>query len=65
VIPSHVTARVAIELGSTFGWREYVGHAGKMITIDHFGASAPANKLMEEYGFTIENIVETLKQSVS
>lgn len=65
VIPSHVTARVAIELGSTFGWREYVGHAGKMITIDHFGASAPANKLMEEYGFTVENIVETLKQSVS
>jgi transketolase len=64
VIPSHVTARVAIELGSTFGWREYVGQAGKMITIDHFGASAPANKLLQEYGFTLENIVETFKQIV-
>ena len=63
VIPSHVTARVAIELGSPFGWREYAGHTGKMITIDHFGASAPANKLMQEYGFTVENIVETFKKS--
>ena len=62
VIPGHVTARVAIELGSAFGWREYVGQAGKMITIDHFGASAPANKLLQEYGFTIENIVKTFKQ---
>ncbi|MBM4765351.1 transketolase [Bacillus sp. B15-48] len=64
VIPSHVTARVAIELGSTFGWKEYVGHTGKTITIDHFGASAPANKLLQEYGFTVENIVETFKKTV-
>ncbi|WP_243459694.1 transketolase [Metabacillus bambusae] len=64
VIPSHVTARVAIELGSKFGWREYVGQTGKTITIDHFGASAPANKLLQEYGFTVENIIETFKMIV-
>ncbi|MDL5039657.1 transketolase [Heyndrickxia coagulans] len=64
VLPRDITARVAIELGTAFGWRAYVGQAGKMITINHFGASAPANTLLEEYGFTIENIVETFKQMV-
>ncbi|WP_217275717.1 transketolase [Niallia circulans] len=64
VIPSHITARVAIELGSSLGWREYIGHNGRMITIDHFGASAPANRLMEEYGFTVEHIVETFRSTL-
>jgi len=41
-----------------------VGQAGKTITIDHFGASAPANKLLHEYGFTVENIVESFKRIV-
>lgn len=64
VIPSHVTARVAIELGSSLGWRAYAGHAGEMITIDHYGASAPANRLLHEYGFTVENVVETFKKII-
>ncbi|WP_226793751.1 transketolase [Bacillus sp. B1-b2] len=61
VIPSHITARVGIELGSTFGWREYVGNTGKTITLDHFGASSPADILLKEYGFTVENVVATFK----
>ncbi|MCM3570405.1 transketolase [Neobacillus mesonae] len=63
VIPRNVRARVAIELGSSFGWREYIGEYGEKITIDHFGASAPANKLLQEYGYTVENVVRTFKQS--
>lgn len=65
VLPSAITARLAIEMGSSFGWREYIGAAGKKITIDHFGASAPAEKLMQEYGFTVENVVSTFKQLTS
>ncbi|WP_428909716.1 transketolase [Niallia sp. Krafla_26] len=62
VLPSHLTARVAIELGSSLGWREYTGQQGKTITIDQFGASGPADQLLQEYGFTVENIVRTYKQ---
>ncbi|MDF2858243.1 MAG: transketolase [Neobacillus sp.] len=62
VLPSNLTVRVAIEMGSSFGWREYIGAEGKKITIDHFGASAKPEKLMEEYGFTVENVVRTFKQ---
>jgi transketolase len=61
VIPTDITVRLAIELGSSFGWKEYVGANGKLITIDHFGASAPANKLLEQYGFTVDNIVSVFK----
>lgn len=64
VLPSNVKARVAIELGTSFGWREYIGSHGKMITINHFGASAPAEQLLQEYGFTVENVVDTFKQLV-
>ena len=62
VLPSNVTKRVGIELGSSFGWREYVGSQGETIAINHFGASAPADKLLEEYGFTVENVVATFKK---
>ncbi|WP_071396172.1 transketolase [Bacillus tuaregi] len=61
VIPKNLIARVAIELGSSFGWREYIGEYGEKITINHFGASAPADKLMQEYGFTVEHVVHTFK----
>ncbi|WP_394237690.1 transketolase [Niallia oryzisoli] len=64
VIPDNVTSRLAIELGSSFGWREYVGRNGALLTIDHFGASGPANTLQEVYGFTVENVVTTFKQLV-
>ncbi|MGY3718510.1 transketolase [Sutcliffiella cohnii] len=62
VLPKNVKARLAIEMGSTIGWREYVGDEGKVLGIDQFGGSAPASKLLEEYGFTVENVVNNFKQ---
>lgn len=61
VLPSSLKARLAIELGASLGWREYIGDKGEKITIDHFGASAPAEKLFEEYGFTVVNVVKKFK----
>ncbi len=57
VLPDRVEARVAIEAASSFGWERYVGNAGAVVGIDHFGASAPADVLYREYGFTAENLV--------
>jgi transketolase len=62
VLPSTITARVGIEMATSLGWREYVGAQGETITIDHFGASSKPEKLMQEYGFTVENIVRTFKR---
>ncbi|WP_445487997.1 transketolase [Niallia sp. 03133] len=64
VLPEAIPARVAIEAGASFGWREYIGAKGEHITIDHFGASAPAEKLFAEYGFTVENVVEKVKTAI-
>ena len=58
VLPAAVTARLAIEAGSPFGWDRYTGAQGDVIGISTFGASAPAAKLFEEFGFTVENVVE-------
>ena len=58
VIPPQVKARVAIEMGTTFGWERYTGEQGRILGIDTFGASAPGNKVIEAYGFTIENVVK-------
>ncbi|EMF0127194.1 transketolase [Enterococcus hirae] len=62
VLPKAVTKRVAIEAAASFGWERYVGTEGTTITIDHFGASAPGNKILEEFGFTVENVVATFNQ---
>jgi transketolase len=59
VLPKAITKRVAIEAASPFGWERYVGFEGKVIGIDHFGASAPGNKILAEFGFTVENVVNT------
>ena len=61
VLPNAVRRRVAIEMAASLPWYEYVGLDGAVIGIDTFGASAPAAKIIEEYGFTVENIVETVK----
>ena len=61
VLPEAAEKRVAIEMASPFGWEHYVGPKGKTITINHFGASAPGNKIMEEFGFTVENVLQTYK----
>lgn len=59
VLPPEVRARVAIEMAHPFGWERYVGDAGTVLGIDRFGASAPGERLMAEFGFTVERVVET------
>lgn len=61
VLPKTVTKRVAVEAAASFGWEKYTGTSGKVIAIDHFGASAPGDKVLSEFGFTVENVVETFK----
>lgn len=59
VLPKHIRKRLAVEMACDFGWHKYVGLDGKVISVNQFGASAPANIVIQEYGFTVENIVET------
>lgn len=59
LLPKHITKRLAVEAASSFGWHKYLGSDGKMISIDSFGASGPADTLFKHFGFTIENIVKT------
>jgi transketolase len=61
VLPPEVTARVAIEQASTFGWERYVGATGRVIGMHTFGASAPLKALQQEFGFTVENVVAAAK----
>jgi transketolase len=61
VLPPDVTQRVSIEAGVTLGWHRYVGREGEIIGIDHFGASAPGNILLKEFGFTVENVLHRVK----
>jgi len=64
VLPSEVWARVSIEAGVTLGWQKYVGLNGITIGVDQFGASAPAEKIYEEYGITARAIVEAVAELV-
>ena len=57
VLPPNVPARLAVELGVAQGWQRYTGERGDMLGIERFGASAPAEVLLREYGFTVENVV--------
>lgn len=61
VLPNAVRKRVGIEMGSSFGWGKYVGLDGTVIAIDTFGASAPGEKIIEEYGFTVDNVVKAVE----
>lgn len=61
VIPPEFRNKVSIELGTTFGWKEFVGDAGLSIGIDSFGASAPQKVLEEKFGFTKNQIAEKIK----
>jgi transketolase len=58
VLPRSPAAKMAIEAGVSMGWERYVGRSGKILGIDHFGASAPGNVLLSKFGFTSENIVQ-------
>jgi transketolase len=64
VLPPAVTARVAVEQGSTFGWAHYVGQSGAIIGMTTFGASAPLKVLQKEFGFTNEHVLEAALQQV-
>ncbi len=61
VLPSNLTKRLAIEMGSSLGWHRYVGFEGDVIAIDEFGASAPGEIVMKEYGFSVGNVVSKMK----
>lgn len=57
ILPQTVEKRLVVEAGSNICWGKYLGFKGKSVTIDTFGASAPANVLFKKYGFTVENVV--------
>lgn len=61
ILPKAVRRRVAIEMAATQPWYKYVGLDGKVIGIDKFGASAPAAQVIENYGFTVDNVLEVIK----
>lgn len=65
IIPSTVKNRVAIEMASSLGWDRYVGDAGKVIAVDKFGASAKGDKVVAEYGFTVENVIKHVEDLLS
>lgn len=62
VLPKYVKARLGIEMGASLGWSKYVGDNGDVLAIDQFGASAPGEKIIEEYGFTVENVISHFKK---
>jgi transketolase len=62
VLPPAVTARVAVEQASTFGWSRYVGERGKVIGMETFGASAPLKELQKKFGFEPDDVVRVAKE---
>jgi transketolase len=62
VLPASITARVAIEQASTFGWERYVGSRGKVIGMETFGASAPLKELQKHFGFEPDHVVAVAKE---
>lgn len=62
VLPDEITARVAVEAATSFGWDRYTGLSGRIIGIDRFGSSAPGDLNMEKFGFTAENIAKTVEE---
>ena len=64
VLPCEVKARVCVEAGSPYSWYKYAGDCGEIVAMRTFGASAPAGKLFEHFGFTVENVVEKALASI-
>jgi len=62
VLPAACTRRLAVEAGSTAGWTRYVGDAGQVLGLDHFGASAPYKTLTEQFGFTVDNVISLVER---
>jgi len=62
VLPATVTARVSVEMASTFGWERYTGPKGKIIGMRSFGASAPLKDLLKKFGFSADNVIAAAKE---
>ncbi len=62
VIPKSVKKRLGIEMASSLGWEKYTGDEGEVLAINDFGASAPGPKIMEEYGFSVQNVVARMRK---
>ncbi len=65
VLPPNIKPRLAIEAGVSLGWAKYVGDAGDTLTVDKFGASAPAEDVFRDYGLTVENVVKKARKLLS
>jgi transketolase len=65
VLPRNVTARVAVEQATAFGWHQYVGLDGEVVGMQTFGTSAPLKDVVKKFGFTPEHVVEVAKAQVS
>ena len=65
VLPPAVRARVAVEAGATFGWKQYVGEDGEVVGRDDFGASAPIKDIMRHFGFTVDNVVAKARLTIN
>ena len=65
VLPPHIRARVSVEAGVPMGWRDFVGDAGRIVSIGHFGASADAATLFREFGFTPAAVVTAAQESIA
>ncbi|MGB5012473.1 MAG: transketolase C-terminal domain-containing protein, partial [Pyrinomonadaceae bacterium] len=61
ILPPKVTARLAIEAGVSQGWHKYTGDSGDILAVDKFGASAPAEDVFRDYGYTVENLLKLVK----
>jgi transketolase len=65
VLPPHIQARVSVEAGIALGWRQFVGPAGRCVSLEHFGASADYKKLYAEFGITADSVAEAARDSLA
>ncbi|MBE3551959.1 MAG: transketolase [Kyrpidia tusciae] len=64
ILPPAIKARVAVEMAHPMGWDRYVGDRGRVIGIDHFGASAPGGRVQQEFGFTVDRVCQVVREVV-
>ena len=64
VIPPNVKARVSVEAGVAQGWREIVGDHGRIVSLDHYGASAEFSRIFREFGFTGQAVADAAEDSI-
>ena len=65
VLPAAVKARVSVEAGLALGWKEFVGDAGRSVSLEHYGASADYKRLFQEFGITAEAVAAAAKDSLA